>query len=423
MDRKLLIIQVAALAHKFEFDGLKSGSTQSVFPAVTCTVQASFRTASLPSTHGVIANGFFSRTLSRPMFWEQSARLVQGERIWKNFRKRGKRVGMLFWQQSLGEDVDISLSPAPIHKHHGGMIQGCYSRPADLYDKLCKHIGRPFKLQQYWGPRASWKVGEWIVAATSAMLEDHELAPDLCFTYLPTLDYDLQRSNPDNSTALSKVIEQISKLIRLAKAQGYDVFIFGDYQIAPVSGAVLPNLALRNAGLMQVRVAKGMMYPDFYGSYAFAVADHEIAHIYISNKSAIPAVQRVFEALPGIGDILDREAQAQVGLNHENSGELVIIAEPGKWLAYPWWTKKRDAPEFAGHVDIHNKPGYDPCELFFGWPPGSVSQNTDRIKGSHGRIGPDREVTWASTLPVQDYSANLIELSAAIGRWLDGGIL
>ncbi len=426
MDKKLLIIEAAALSHTFEIEGLKSQFTKSVFPAVTCTVQASFRTASPPAKHGVVANGFFFRALNRPMFWEQSAKLVKGKRIWENFRNRRKRVGMLFWQQSLGEEVDILLSPAPIHKHNGGVIQGCYSQPANLYEKLCKRIGRSFKLQQYWGPMASWKVGEWIVDATLAVLEDPELAPDLCFTYLPTLDYSLQRKNPDNSSACSiakeKLETQLSKLVRSAKAQEYDILIFGDYHIARARGAVLPNLVLREAGLMNVRDVKGMMYPDFYSSRAFAVVDHEIAHVYISNNNDIRNVQDVLADLPGVAEILDRDAQAEMGLNHENSGELVIIAEEGKWLAYLWWTNKGDAPDYAGRVDIHNKPGYDPCELFFGWPPGTVSQNTNRIQGSHGRVMPGRDVSWAATISIAGKPADLIELAASVHHWLDEGV-
>lgn len=425
MNKKLLIIEVAALSHDFEIEGLRSQCIKSVFPALTSTVQASFRTASPPAKHGMVANGLFFRRLNRPLFWEQSAKLVERPRIWDYFRKKGKRVGMLFWQQSLGEDVEIILSPAPIHKHHGGMIQGCYSRPSNLYALLCKRLGRPFRLRQYWGPLASWKVGEWIVDATAAVLEEPELAPDLCFTYLPTLDYDWQRKNPDNSHACSiaqeQLEEQLSTLVRVAKKHAYDILIFGDYHIRPVNGAVFPNLALRRAELMSNRVVNGMLYPDFYRSRAFAMVDHEIAHVYISNNSDISVVQKVLADLPGVAESFDREAQKEIGLNHKNSGELVIIAEEGKWLAYPWWKKRSDAPDYASHVDIHNKPGYDPCELFFGWPPGSVSQNTARIQGSHGRIGPGRDVTWASTLSLPGNPPDLIALAASVRGWLGEG--
>ncbi|MGB2822597.1 MAG: alkaline phosphatase family protein, partial [Phycisphaerae bacterium] len=172
MAEKLLIIDVAALGYDLlvrhgatEIAGLAFHPAETVFPALTCTAQASFRTAGPPGEHGMVANGLFFRELRKPMFWEQSARLVAGERIWSAFRRRGGRVGMLFWQQSLGEDVDVLLSPAPIHRHHGGMIQDCYSRPDWLYRRLCDDMGSPFKLQHYWGPMASYKAGDWIAQA------------------------------------------------------------------------------------------------------------------------------------------------------------------------------------------------------------------------------------------------------------------
>lgn len=422
MGKKILIIQVAALSNDFSLEGLNSHRMESVFPAVTCTVQASFRTASLPARHGMIANGLFFRTLYRPMFWEQSARLVQGERIWENFRAREKRVAMLFWQQSLGESVDILLSPAPIHRHHGGMIQGCYCQPPDLYERLCKHIGRPFQLRHYWGPLASWKVGEWIAAATAAILEDHDLAPDLCFTYLPSLDYTLQRKDPEKDPECKEVRKrvehQLSVLLRKAIASDYDILLYGDYCISPVEEAVFPNRILLKEGLLTTRSVKGMLYPDFYGSKAFALVDHEIAHIYLKNGEHIHDVKRLFSNLHGVERVMDRDEQREAGVDHANSGELLLIAQEGKWFAYPWWAQKAQAPEYAGHVDIHNKPGYDPCELSFGWPPGSVSQDTNRIRGSHGKIGPGREVTWATTLDLPYKPVDLIQLAQAVKQCL-----
>lgn len=423
MSKKLLIVQVAALAHELDIEGLKSHVVQSVFPALTCTVQASFRTASSPARHGMIANGLFYRNLNRPMFWEQSAGLVRGRRIWHDFRARGKRVAMLFWQQSLGEDVDIVLSPAPIHKHHGGMIQDCYGWPHDLYERLCGRIGRSFHLNRYWGPLASSKVGDWISSATMEVLKDPELAPDLCFTYLPTLDYDFQRHDPissrESERARAKLEEQLSTLVKGAGKLGCDVLIFGDYCIGSVTRAVFPNHALREVGLMKTRAIKGMAYPDFYRSRAFAVVDHEIAHVYIPDSEDIPEVKQRFMEVPGVGEILDIDGQSEVDLNHPNSGELVLIAEEGYWFAYPWWTRKGEAPDFAGHVDIHNKPGYDPCELYFGWPPGSVSQNTHRIKGSHGRIGKGRDVMWSATFSIPESPGSIVDLANSIRRRLD----
>ena len=161
-----------------------------------------------------------------------------------------------------------------------------------------------------------------------------------------------------------------------------------------------------------------MLYPDFHASRAFAMVDHEVAHVYVKDPDDIQPARTVLESTPGVAEILDRPAQAKVGLDHPNSGELVIVAEEGKWLAYPWWSVKSEAPDYARHIDIHNKPGYDPCELFLGWPPISVSQDTARIRGSHGRVGPGREVAWASTVELGK-PATLIELAEALRAWLE----
>lgn len=429
MRKKLLIIQVAALGYDLlrcrQLDQLRDLTfrpAHTVFPALTCTVQASFRTASLPSEHGMISNGRFFRDLARPMFWEQSSRLVSGRRIWNDFRRRGGRVGMLFWQQSLGEDVDLVLSPAPIHKHHGGMIQDCHSRPPGLYAKLCGWIGRPFKLQHYWGPLAAAKVGDWIVSATAAIMREEKCAPDLLLTYLPSLDYDLQRwgtHHQRTDTAVRKLVSQLEDLTCAAQDHGYEALMFGDYAIADVNAAVFPNRALSEAGLMATREVKGMLYPDIHTSKAFAMVDHEMAHVYVRETGHIGLASEVLSAQPGVAEVLVGEALGTVGVDHPNSGELVLIAERGKWFAYPWWAEKRQAPDYASHVDIHNKPGYDPCELFFGWPPFSVSQDACRIRGSHGRVGLGREIAWASTLDFADAPTSLLELAAATRDWLD----
>jgi hypothetical protein len=57
------------------------------------------------------SNGLFFKDLRKVLFWEQSAALVEGPRIWDEFRARGGKVGMMFWQQSMGERVDLAVTP------------------------------------------------------------------------------------------------------------------------------------------------------------------------------------------------------------------------------------------------------------------------------------------------------------------------
>jgi predicted AlkP superfamily pyrophosphatase or phosphodiesterase len=425
---KLLVIDVAALGHELvtrhppKSTAFSFSEMDPVFPALTCTAQAGFRTGRLPGRHGMVANGVYARDLKKPLFWEQSAALVEGPRIWDRFREQGGTVGMMFWQQSLGEPVELLLSPKPVHKHGGGMWQDVYSRPDALYDRLAEQVGRPFNLMHYWGPLASRKSSDWIVDATLAVLESGDQAPGLLLTYLPHLDYDQQRYGPDSEKgrrALELVYDYLERLVRSAQRQGYEFLVFGDYAIRPAHhGACFPNRALRDAGLFNVRKVRGRAYPDFFSSPAFAMVDHEVAHVYTTDKDSATRIGELLQNLEGVGTVLDWNARMERGIEHANSGDLVLVAEEGWWFAYPWWSDPGEAPDFAGHVDIHNKPGYDPCELFFGWPPPRVSLDPGRIKGTHGAAGPGREIAWASSLDLDPAPTNLAELGGAVEHWL-----
>lgn len=404
--------------------GMTFKSMDSVFPAVTCVAQATFRTGALPSAHGMIANGVYHERLKKILFWEQAASLVAGPRIWDEFRARGGKVGLLFWQQSLGESADLIVSPRPIHKHNGGMIQDVYTQPRGLYERICERVGRPFNLMHYWGPLASRKSSEWIVDAVCAVMDMPDIAPDLLLTYLPHLDYDLQRHGPNHSKAtraLSRLEGYMETLYDQAQAHGYDVLFVGDYAMQEVDqGALFLNGALRNADLFLTQTVKGMAYPDLFASKAFAMADHEVAHVYVPDSSALERTRAVVSDIEGVAEVLDRDAQRARGIDHPNSGDYVVVAADGYWFAYPWWTDRGEAPDFASHVDIHNKPGFDPCELFFGWPPGRVGVDTFRVKGSHGRIGAGREVVWAATTELPDNIKDMAALGRSVCRWLDG---
>ena len=420
--RKLLVIDVAALGWNLVSHLPEFRPAEAIFPAVTCPVQASFRTGQPTGGHGLVANGLFFEDLRKVLFWEQSARLVEGPRIWEDFRKRGGTVGMMFWQQSLGENVDLVMSPWPVHKHSGGMIQSCHTVPSNLEQRVNEKIGRPFNLMNYWGPLANHKSSDWIVDAICAVMEMPDVAPDLLLTYIPHLDYDLQRYGPDGAEAvksLDVVLGYFDRIKKACEVNGYDWLIFGDYAIEAVTkGAVFPNRRLREVGLFGTRDVKGMAYPDFYSGRAFAVSDHGVAHVYCRDAAAVTEARAALETLPGVAEVLDKEQQAARGLAHRRSGDLVLVADAGTWFAYPWFADKREAPDFAGHVDIHNKPGYDPCELFFGWPPGTVSFNTAKIHGTHASNRPGMEIAWSTSLDLPAAPKTQLELSRIVQDWM-----
>ncbi|HRR06037.1 MAG TPA: alkaline phosphatase family protein, partial [Victivallales bacterium] len=236
---KLLILICAALGYNSFKRNKKSdfwkkisvNSIQTVFPALTCPFQATLRTGEKPENHGIIANGFLNCEIRKSFFWEQSSNLIRTPYIWENFQKRNGKVAQLFMQQSLS-DSDIILSPAPIHKHHGGMIQDCYSKPEDLYRKISSLTGKKFSLSSYWGPFTSTKSSSWIASAIEFLLKE-EMA-DLIFAYLPHLDYDLQKHGPESENekrAFLFLENLIERICNSAKIAGYNILIIGDYQI------------------------------------------------------------------------------------------------------------------------------------------------------------------------------------------------
>lgn len=423
--KKILVIQVAALGYDLWkeyrsapfWDEIDSKSIETVFPALTCTVQASFRTASLPAEHGMIANGIWDRSLSKAMFWEQSSNLYDGDRIWDTVRSYDFKVGQICWQQSLGRDSDLILSPAPIHKHHGGMIQDFYAKPGNLYNELCAELKSKFNLMNYWGPMTSVKSTKWIANATIEILKDKELAPELLLTYLPHLDYDLQRFGPSDKKRTEKIFKETEQLLEqiynTAKANGYDVAIFGDYAITDVKGVVYPNKILRDAELFSVRMVRNMWYPDLYSSDAFAMVDHQVAHIYIDDHSRIDEVRALFERQDGIRRVMDHSE-----IDHMRSGELILEAEDGFWFAYQWWDEAKNAPDYATHVDIHNKPGFDPCELYMSlWPPMSITQDLSKVGGTHGISDPEiAPVYWGATFGDSSEVSTIVEAAKMVQR-------
>ncbi|MBR4220505.1 MAG: alkaline phosphatase family protein [Victivallales bacterium] len=425
MKRRLLVIEcagldMAAVASSPKLAALDAAfrPLQPVFPAVTCTAQATMRTALPPAKHNIIANGRFDRRSGKVEFWNQSAWLYSGERIWEKARAKGTTVAVMFTQQSLGDCTDYCLSPAPIHKHHGDMIMACQTRPPTLEQELYDQLGSKFKLFNYWGPLASRASGEWCAKSTAALMNLHQ--PDILFTYLSNMDYCLQREGPHGKSIgreADYLADSLSGLLATAKEFGYEVVVWGDYAITEAHLPVYPNKVLLDAGLFVCRELEGMLYPNIFDSRAFAMCDHQVAHVYVRDKADVAAARQVLAGVEGIETI---QTAAEAGLDSPEAGELVLTAKSGTWFAYSWWETKRQAPDYATHVDIHSKIGFDPCELFWHIPFISTSLDCTKVKGTHGRI--DTPAVFAVTAGIKELEnkTTLLELSSGIRDYING---
>jgi len=341
---------------------------QAVTPAVTCSAQSSMVTGLLPCDHGIVANGWYFRDLSEVWFWRRSNRLVAGEKLWDAGKQRDAdfTCAKMFWCYNMYSSADWSATPQPICPADGCKLPDHYATPPELHDELDAKLG-PFPLLKFWGPAADITSSRWITNATLHVMQTRQ--PTLTLTYLPHLDYNLQRlgpdlTNPNLQNDLLAVDALCGELIAEADKSGTTVFVVSEYGITPVSDAVHINRALRVAGLIKVRDENGHEQLDAGASDAFAVADHQIAHVYVNNLDRMAEIQSLLEALDGVEHVLDTEGKSAWGLDHERSGDLVAISTADRWFSYYYWLDDACAPDYSRTVDIHRKPGFDPVELF-----------------------------------------------------------
>jgi predicted AlkP superfamily pyrophosphatase or phosphodiesterase len=339
-----------------------------ILPAVTCSVQATFMTGSLPREHGVVANGWLFRDLMEVWLWRQSNRLVAGEKIWDAGKRRDSAFtcANLFWWYNMAAAHDFGVTPRPIYKADGRKLPDCYASPPQLRDELTAKLD-PFPLFQFWGPGTTIASSRWIAEAAQHVVATR--TPTLTLVYLPHLDYDLQRFGPDEShprvaASLSEIDGVAGGLIAQAERAGMRVIVLSEYGITAVDQPVHINRALREAGFLAVREEDGGELLDPVASSAFAVADHQIAHVYVAKPELLEPVRRLLQSLSGVAEILDGAGKEAHALDHPRSGELIAVAETRAWFTYYYWHDEARAPDFARTVEIHRKPGYDPVELF-----------------------------------------------------------
>ncbi|MBI1303331.1 MAG: alkaline phosphatase family protein [Phycisphaera sp.] len=378
-------------------------------PAVTCTAQSTMLTGLAPSGHGIVGNGWHDRALGEVQFWKQSNRLVGGEKVWETARRIAPSVtaANICWWYAMHASTDAMLTPRPVYKADGRKIPDCLTTPAALRDELQAKLGQ-FPLFRFWGPLAGIEATDWIALAAMHVLETSR--PTLSFVYLPHLDYALQKVGPDHASIrqeLREIDRVVGGLIDRCERLGVQPLIVSEYGIVPVRDAIWLNRALRDAGYLAVRIEDGREILDLEHSRAFAVADHQIAHVTVRDPSDAAAIERLLAKVEGVERTLSGEARRAAGLDHPRAGDIICVSAAERWFAYGWWMDDRKAPDYARTVDIHRKPGYDPCELFYDpkllWPAGRamsklalrklgfrtlldvVPLDASLVRGSHGR--------------------------------------
>ena len=387
----------------------RQGATCTVtptFPCVTSPVQASMLTGVGPGQHGVVANGFYWPDRHAVEFWVARHDVIEQPTFFTTLARQRPDLTAAVWHAQNIKDADATyiVTPAPIHDPDGTTKPWCYSKPAGLYEQLLDAIG-PFPLQHYWGPLANIESTKWTLAAALWLARKH--APDFHYLYIPHLDYAGQRFGPDSPSwakALAELDAELADFLqrydRLPAAKRTAWVLAGEYAFTPVSGAICPNRVLREAGWLEVRRENGHEYLDIAGSNAFAMVDHQLAHVFVQRGDA-EAVADLFRDVPEVADIIVGPQRAAIGMDHPRSAPVILISQPDRWFAYYWWLDDDVAPPFARTVDIHAKPGYDPVELFVDRLTGQIPLDASLVKGSHGAPAtrPDQQALLLTTHP------------------------
>lgn len=391
----------------------KASYIKPVLPAVTCTAQSTYLTGKWPSEHGIVGNGWYFKKECEVKFWRQSNNLVEQPKVWDALKAKNPDFTCAnhFWWYNMYSTVDYSITPRPNYLADGRKIPDIYSHPAELRDTVQNALGT-FPLFEFWGPRTTINSSQWI--ANAAIETDKMHDPTLTFIYLPHLDYNLQRHGLDFDIIdkdLKEIDDVVQQLVSYYNKAETNIVLLSEYGITNVHRPIHLNRVLRKNGYVTIRRERGLELLDAGASEAFAVADHQIAHVYVKDKSNILMVKNLLQQIDGVAEVLSGSEIEKEHLQHERCGDLVVIADKDSWFTYYFWLDDAKAPDYARMVDIHKKPGYDPVEMLtnpkdrlvtvkvlwklikkklgFRTVMNIIPIDASLIKGSHGRIPED----------------------------------
>ncbi len=341
-------------------------SFRPAFPAVTCTAQSSMLTGTCPREHGIVGNGWYDRESAEVRFWKQSNHLVRGRKVWEELRDRdpGFTCAKLFWWYNMHSSADFAMTPRPLYPADGRKVFDIHTQPMDLREKVKAALGE-FPFPSFWGPAAGIACSEWIAAA-ARWTEERE-SPTLSLVYLPHLDYGLQKLGPGApgmEVELGNIDTVAGELIDYYESRGVRPLVVSEYGISPVNHPVHLNRSFREKGWLQMKDELGRETLDAGGCRVFAVADHQVAHVYVRDAPMLGEVRGFLSELDGVAEVRASGEMWGDGVGSQRAGDLVVVAEPDAWFTYYYWEDDARAPDFARTVDIHRKPGYDPAELF-----------------------------------------------------------
>ena len=313
-----------------------------------------------------MGNGWYDRESAEVRFWKQSNHLVHGEKIWDQLKQGNPdaECANMFWWYNMYSQADWTATPRPMYPADGRKVFDIHTQPMNLRERLKADLG-DFPFPSFWGPAAGIQSSQWI-AESAKWIETSE-KPALNLVYLPHLDYCLQKYGPNAPEIipeLAAIDELVGDLLSFFGDRGVEVVLLSEYGISEVNRAVHLNREFRKRGWIQVKDELGRETLDCGGCRAFAVADHQVAHIYINDASIRDQVIELLEGIDGVEEVRVPSEMWGQGTAVDRAGDLIAVAASDAWFTYYYWEDDNKAPDFARCIDIHRKPGYDPVELF-----------------------------------------------------------
>jgi hypothetical protein len=298
-------------------------------------------------------------------------------------------VANTFWWYAMNTDADYTVTPRPLYCADGRKLPDCYSFPLDLRARFTSDFG-PFPSSSSGGrpPRslpASGSPGRpWPSKSSSGRACNWST----CRTWTTACrnwDHD-----GDIAQDLAEIDALCGRLLDFFEERHCRVVILSEYGITPVSRPIHPNRILREAGLISLKVDLGRETLDPGSSRAFAVADHQLCHVYVRDRKDIARVRELFTGLPGVEQVLDDAGKRAHGLDHERSGELVLLAAADSWFTYYWWLADDDGAGLCPDGEYPRQAGLRPVR--------TVPRSGDRLSPAEDRHDAGQEDCWASAI-------------------------
>ncbi|MDA7980205.1 MAG: alkaline phosphatase family protein [Pirellulales bacterium] len=277
------------------------------FPGLSAVVQTSMTTGLLPRDHGVVSHGAFDRDCS---LWSPKTTTVQtpAERVWTTIRAyipefRCKLIGL----EPIAAD------------HQRSSVDWFQQCPTDVSQTTVDVVEEAV---------SALRLGNHLLIARLLHLDGagHVYGPE----------------SDEFAAMQAKLNEEIGELFRKVTRWATQMnqpeplwIVATEYVIHPVNQCVQPNRVLQQLGWLTNTFDEHFSGEEAvlggHGNLAWATGEYQCAHVFLADCPESPPAEGValaFQDVDGVAEVLQEKGKQRRDLNHPNSGDLVLIAEP-----------------------------------------------------------------------------------------------